>query len=107
MKHSLTDKFIQNDMNAFLEMYHSGTVAREVVEAMSDARLVSCTSTAMAERLTAAREQGKSGWWNSEECSITTLKSRLKACLEGGDMIDVVNLAAMIHIREVMDGISA
>jgi hypothetical protein len=69
-------------------------------ENYADQRMVEITKRAMASKLEAARDKGRHGWWNSEQCSIEDLKKMLLEHIEKGDMIDVMNFAGMIFIRE-------
>ncbi len=76
-----------------------------VLDELADDRLVHFTAVAMAEKLEISRtKKGRGGWWDKDACSIEQLKSLLKEHVEKGDMIDVVNLSAMIYVREAMEG---
>ena len=53
---------------------------------------------AIKEKLEISREKGRGGW-NGDSCSNTVLLQMLREHVEKGDMVDVMNLAAMIHVR--------
>ena len=54
-------------------------------------------------KLEKKRKEGRGGWFEESECSIEKLKSLLIEHVEKGDMIDVMNIAAMIKVRELVD----
>lgn len=68
-------------------------------EKYADGILISVTAQAMKIKLDKKREEGRGGWYRSDICSNEELLKSLKAHIDKGDMIDVINLAAMIHIR--------
>ena len=70
---------------------------------IADERLVRHAAEAMREKLKLARVRGRGGWWNSDECTIDDLRSLLREHIEKGDMRDVLNLAAMVYVREIAD----
>ena len=76
---------------------------RDVLERYADRKLVRMADNAMEEKLAAAREKGRGGWWDQEVCSVEYLRELLQHHMAKGDMRDVVNLAAMIYIREIVD----
>jgi len=66
---------------------------------IADAILVEQASAAMTEKLAKVRdEKGRSGW-HKPSCSTDDLMSKLLAKVEEGDMVDVMNYAAMIYVR--------
>ena len=71
-----------------------------------DYLMVQNTSQAMLKKLAKKREEGYGGWHhpNKEICSNEKLIDMLKKHIEKGDMIDVMNFAAMIHSRNEMYG---
>lgn len=75
----------------------------ELVEKLADAKLVNFASGAMLEKLEIARSKGRGGWWDKERCSVEHLRELLNGHIEKGDMRDVMNLAAMIYVRELAD----
>jgi len=79
------------------------TTDRWITERLMDDLLVNHAGMHMRTKLDAAREKGRGGWWNPDECSIEYLKDLLYEHLAKGDMRDVMNLAAMIHIRRIAD----
>lgn len=72
-------------------------------EDRADRELVAYTQKAMREKLAAARQKGRRGWWKKDECTIADLANLLDQALEKGDMIDVINYAAMIEVRRITD----
>lgn len=63
--------------------------------------LIEFTKYEMMARLSRQREKDFSGW-QTRDCSNKDLLERLKRNLKAGDMLDVINLAAMIHMRKIM-----
>ena len=94
-------EFVKKDMDSLRSIYR--TAAREIAEKSADDRLVSYAYMAMREKLEIARATGRGGWWDSETCSIDQLRGLLREHLEKGDMVDVMNFAAMIYARECAD----
>ena len=72
---------------------------KESQEEKIDYLLCSITHHEMIKKLEVAREKGRCGWWK-EECNIDFLKDMLREHIEKGDMIDVINIAAMIMLKE-------
>lgn len=70
------------------------------LERHADGILIRLATLGMEEKLGQARESGRGGWWNGEVCSIEFLRELLTDHIEKGDMRDVMNLAAMIYVRE-------
>lgn len=70
---------------------------------IADNYLVAIAGKAMAEKLEAARKKGRGGWWR-EDCAVSDLRQMLRDHIKKGDMRDVMNLAAMIFVREIVDG---
>ena len=68
-----------------------------------DEKMVDITAMAMRSKLSAARDKGRHGWWDPEQCSIGSLKRLLVEHIEKGDMIDVMNFAGMIFVREIQE----
>lgn len=67
----------------------------------ADHILVERTAYHMRDRLKAQREKGFHGW-NTPQCSNEDLLRRLKGNLDRGELLDVINLAAMILARNGM-----
>lgn len=74
-------------------------IAPEFRDEFMDNELVNSAKKAMEEKLKAARNKGRGGWW-SDDCKAESLKEMLKEHVEKGDMRDVMNIAAMIYYRE-------
>ena len=75
------------------------------IERMADSMLVRATELLMESKLAAAREKGRGGWWDKEVCTLDYLRGLLKEHIEKGDLVDVINLAAMVTVREIMEEI--
>lgn len=73
----------------------------EVMILNIDDHLSDLTALAMKEKLSIARSKGRGGWW-MDDCTIEKLKSMLAECIAKGDMIDVINIAAMIYAKEAI-----
>jgi hypothetical protein len=74
-----------------------------ICEDKADHELVTYTTRAMRLKLASARVKGRQGWWREDECSIDQLKNLLDLALAESDMISVINYAAMIHARRLVD----
>lgn len=51
----------------------------------------------MKEKLALAREKGRSGWDDPEQCSVDDLTVMLRNQANGGDPVDAGNFAMMLH----------
>ena len=67
----------------------------------ADALLAGYTYTKMKARLLEKREDGWDGWHNN--CTIDELYDRLKKNVKSRSWIDVINLAAMIMVKEKLN----
>lgn len=67
--------------------------------ALADHILVRDAAQLMTERLNETRGEGRVGW-NTSHGNNANLKAMLIKNLEQGDMVDVLNVAAMLAIRE-------
>jgi hypothetical protein len=76
-------------------------ITGDTINKSADGMLVRVASSAMDEKLRLSREKGRGGWWDSSTCSIEDLKRMLVEHVDKGDMVDVMNFAAMIYFREV------
>ena len=97
------EEFVREDMVMLRRLSARGVVDRAYIEETADMRLLDLSQRAMREKLSMARRKGRGGWWNDAECSIEQLRSLLREHVEKGDMRDVMNLAAMVFVREVAD----
>ena len=96
-----TKEFVRLDMESLRNLARRAD--RDVTEQSADERLVGYAAMAMKKKLEIARAKGRGGWWDSEICSIDQLRGLLREHLEKGDMVDVMNFAAMIYARECAD----
>lgn len=89
-----------------MQMYairkNAGSTERFVTEDRADRELASFTQKCMREKLAEARKKQKQGWWNPQECSIEHLHTLLAEAVRKGQMINIINYAAMIHARQIM-----
>ena len=76
---------------------------RFVTEDRADRELVSFTQKLMREKLAKARQKGRQGWWNPDDCQIEHLHDLLNTAHKEGDMISIINYAAMINARRIAD----
>lgn len=72
----------------------------------ADQLLVDMVRHEMTVKLTHKRAQGRGGWFGPN-CSNQSLLLMLEDHVKKGDMIDVINLAAMILAREKLYGNTA
>lgn len=70
-------------------------------EEFMDCLLTNIAKRAMSEKLELSRNKGRGGWYE-DSCSVETLKQMLLEHIEKGDMVDVMNFAAMIYAKETM-----
>ena len=99
-----TQDFIHEDIAALRNVAGCGDAKPpHVYDELADDALVRHATTAMREKLALARSRGRGGWWNDKECSIDLLRRLLREHVEKGDMRDVMNLAAMVYVREIAD----
>lgn len=75
----------------------------ELADTIMDCVLVDLIGESMRKKLFQKRSEGRCGWWNKSACSIDDLKRMLADHIQKGDMVDVMNFAAMIYLREYMD----
>ena len=81
--------------NVFIQF--TGLSGLSDVEA--DHYLVRRCAEQMTAKLALSRAKGRSGW-HTQDCSDDTLREMLREHLEKGDMVDVLNLAGMILVRQ-------
>lgn len=70
----------------------------------ADEALLRIVSTALRLRLAALRGKGLSGWHAPGGVSSERLVSDLKGAAARGDMLDVIVIAAKLHIRAHLHG---
>ncbi len=78
------------------------TLRRKMDEAMDEV-LVQAAASMMRHKLAKARDKGRGGWWNPKECTARGLREAMEAHTEKGDPVDVMNLAAMVAVREMLE----
>lgn len=81
-----------------------GPLIAKLDDVSADEALVDITSNAMAEKLKKKRRQNKEGWHIKEMITNEQLLIMLKKNLDDGDMVDVINLAAMVYVRSEIYG---
>ena len=82
------------------------TLLRKMNEAMDDV-LVEAAASMMRSKLSKARDKGRGGWWNPKECTAKGLREAMEQHTEKGDPVDVMNLAAMVAVREMLEAPNA
>ena len=98
-----TNEFIRTDIATLRKVAASSGATPHVYDELADDRLVQHAANAMREKLALARSRGRGGWWDNTDCTIEHLRSLLRDHVEKGDMRDVMNLAAMVYVREIAD----
>lgn len=98
-----TNEYIREGIASIRRLASGDPDARLTYDIIADDKLVHYASDAMREKLKLARVRGRGGWWSSDECTIAELRSLLREHVDKGDMRDVLNLAAMIYVREIAD----
>ncbi len=71
----------------------------ELPDLEADQYLVLRCAAQMASKLSSSRAKGRSGWHTSK-CDDEHLHKMLREHVEKGDMVDVLNLAGMILVRQ-------
>lgn len=95
-------EFVALDMRSTVNL---ATKFPKMADSVADDRLCQYASMAMKEKLEEKRAEGRGGWWDDSRCSIEVLRKMLAEHVEKGDMVDVMNLSAMIYARECKDTI--
>jgi hypothetical protein len=79
-------------------------VQDEPSAALSDAGIddnaVDAFATAMKTKLAQKRAEGRGGWHDPKQCSITYLEKLLHEHYRKGDVLDLANFCMMLHQRE-------
>ena len=77
---------------------------REFIEIVdnqdADNILVVIAQRAMRAKLRQKRGEGRGGWWRKRVLTDSQLCSLLADHVKKGDMVDVMNIAAMIYLRQ-------
>lgn len=74
-----------------------------VLDALADSRLLLYAQRAMADSIVISKARGGEAWWDRTVCPLHVLKQELADLVNKGDMVKVLNLAAMIYVRECAD----
>jgi hypothetical protein len=61
--------------------------------------LVEFCTKQMKDKMAVSRGKGRGGW-HTQRCSTESLRKMLQEHIEKGDMVDVMNIAGMILVRE-------
>lgn len=78
------------------------TLLRKMNEAMDEV-LVEAAASMMRHKLAKTRDKGRGGWWNPRECTAKGLREAMEQHTANGDPVDVMNLAAMVAVREMLE----
>lgn len=86
----------------------------------ADAEMVTAIAGMMLDKLEQKRDEGRGGWWRKDECSNRELRMMLEDHVdkaidphrkngktEQQDLIDVINIAAMMVVRLELYGSEA
>ncbi len=76
-----------------------GTDLNGMSDVEADYYLVRYCAEQMTAKLALSRAKGRSGW-HTDRCNDDQLLTMLKAHVEKGDMVDALNLAGMIMVRQ-------
>lgn len=76
----------------------------EVTNEQADLAMVESISEAMRNKLCKKRNEGFGGWHKPSVITDQALSDMLAVCVQKGDMVDVINVAAMIHVRSELFG---
>lgn len=95
-----TDAYIRHDM----ARWRRGDTAPEWTEREITECLVAYARIAIAERMRQGPEQGLNSWWRKYGRDISGLRHDLVSAMQSGQAIDVLVYAAMIYVREAVDG---
>ena len=79
------------------------TAHDENIDRHIDEFLLDGMASEMVDRLKAARESGRHGWWNDEVISVSGLESLLEKATIDKDYVSVANYAAMLWARKQID----
>jgi hypothetical protein len=104
----LTEQRIANACNQLLikrmsEIRHDETSEPWMLEDQADRELIHFTQKVMQHRLSVARRKGRYGWWNQHSCDTSVLTGLLQRAMDDDDLVSVINYAAMLHVRKIID----
>jgi hypothetical protein len=74
---------------------------------LADFLMIEDVKQKMSEKLSKKRNEGKGNWYHPTLCKNDILLESLKKHIDKGDMVDVLNLAAMILTRKELYGETA
>ncbi|WP_039913129.1 hypothetical protein [Cellvibrio mixtus] len=77
---------------------------RTLIDEMLASDLALFVEMAVRVSLFEAHNNGKSGWWIEEECTIENLEKLLEKAINNKDYISIINYSAMIYARNNVDG---
>lgn len=102
MKCDEETKRLERKLAVAREAMDKETLLRKMNEVMDDV-LVEAAASMMRHKLSRARDKGRGGWWNPKECTAKELRESMEQHIEKGDPVDVMNLAAMVAVREMLE----
>ena len=70
---------------------------------LADKYLVRIASMELRTKLDIGRFKGYKDWWK-KDFPVFVLRKMLDDCIERNDLLDIMTLCAMIHLREMVDG---
>jgi len=77
---------------------------RALIDQMLGGDLANFVEMAMRMKFMEAHDQGKSGWWLEDECTIEQLETLLEKAISDKDYISIINYCAMVYARKNADG---
>lgn len=81
----------------------AGEFLHGIEDRVADEQLIKSTAVAMRSKLGKKRQEGRGGW-HGLGCNNARLMGSLREHISKGDMVDVINFAAMIHMRKELLG---
>lgn len=78
----------------------------DATDQLADNALVHFMGVVTSEELSAAFAKGRHGWWSLDDswCNNKMLEAQLHEHLAKGEMVAVINVAAMIEVRSRLYG---
>tara|TARA_R110002072_G_scaffold273116_3_gene433471 strand:- start:4356 stop:4682 length:327 start_codon:yes stop_codon:yes gene_type:complete len=96
-------QIFEEDSNSIIRRISRGRAS----ETFTDDSMVDLASQAMKDKLRVSRRRVRQGWWRKDICSTERLKKMMANHIDKGDMVDVMNFAAMIFVREAQEAYEA
>ncbi|MHB1704959.1 MAG: hypothetical protein ACYCSH_02770 [Acidithiobacillus sp.] len=88
-----------SEHSTYAELFVPGVALGAMSDVEADHFLVRQCAEHMAAKLALSRAKGRGGW-HTPRCDVSHLHRMLREHVEKGDMVDVLNLAGMILVRQ-------